>query len=358
MQKFSYKRPIDPQDVIIEKPKKKINRQQRIFTSVFVILFGLVIWYFAKDLFVVSFDGNVISYHGESHVMDDIFLLDVKVEPGDIVNPGDTMLCFLYTNMLYTAMNSTVFSDFQQKLFALNMSKKESLLELKTILEQKIALQKLENRVARNITLGISTTGEKINYAIEIEKTKQKLSYTKQIIELYNNSIDSLNVAHGQYLKDVLDPFEVTNQYMNNNMDRFGDMLQYLVAPEKILILAINKYPSNVVFKKDPIMLIYPIDEGAKRIHIEMIVKPRFLNEMQDGESVEIYFGGEYIGDGTIKINNTYMRSVRPIKLGQFSAEREGAIIRVNIDKPEELSLKYQIGGLPVKLRYKRKWDI
>ena len=103
-------------------------------------------------------------------------------------------------------------------------------------------------------------------------------------------------------------------------------------------------------------MLVYPIIEGRKNIHIEMIVQPRFLNEMVDNEEVEIYFGEKYFGDGIIKINNTYMKDVSSFKLGQFSAEKEAAIIRVNIDSAANLALKYQVRGLPVKLRYTRRW--
>lgn len=358
MQNFSYKRPIDPQDAIIDMPKKRINVQQKVFTLVFVLIFSLLGWYFSKDLFIATFDGNIISYHGESMLIDDAFILDVKVKPGDIVEAGDTMLLFLYTDMLYSAMNSTTFSDYQQKLFTIKMAKDRDILELKTLRKQEKAIQRLKNRVTKNIPLGLNTSIDEMNYSIEIEQIKQKIEYVEDKIDLYTHSTNSIDYIPGPHLVDVLDPFEITHEYVNSHLGQYGDMLQYLVAPERTLILAINKYPSNIVFKEDPIMLIYPIDEGRERIHIEMIVKPWFLNEMKDGEKVDINFGSQYMGTGTIKINNTYMRSVRPIKLGQFSTDYEGAIIRVNIDNPEELSLKYQINGLPVKLEYKRRWEL
>ncbi len=357
MQNFSYKRPIDPQETVIDKPKKKINIQQKVFTFVFSVIFIVLGWYFSKDLFIATFDGNIISYHGESHLISDAFLLDVRVEPGDIVEAGDTMLLFLYTDMLYSAMNSTTFSDYQQKLFTLKMAKDENLLELRSLQNQEKAILKLKNGVKKNIPLGLHTVMDERDYEIELERIRRNINYVRSKINLYTYSTNSSDYIPGPHLVDVLDPFEITHEYINSHLSDYGDMLQYLVAPEKTLILAINKYPSNIVFKGDPIMLIYPIDEGRKRIHIEMIVPPQFLNEMRDGEKVDINFGTQHMGTGTIKINNTYMRSVKPIKLGQFSTDYEGAIIRVKIDNPEELSLKYQINGLPIKLDYKRKWN-
>lgn len=356
MKNFSYKRTINAEEILIDKPKKKINKQQRIFVTFFVLLFGTLGWYFTKDLFIATFDGNIVSFHEETYLMDDVFLLDVKVKPGDIVSAGDTMLYFLYTHMLYSAMNPIGFSDYEQKLLTFNIAKGENLLELKAIKKQERALQLLINKVNHNISLGLNTTKDLASYSIELERVKQQLDYTQNIVNLYANSIRTLNYTQNQHLPQILDPFKNTNDYLIENLDKFGDMLQYLVAPEKTLILAINKYPSNIVFKQDPIMLIYPIEEGSKRIHIEMIVKPRFLNEMNDGEAVEIYFGTRYMGDGTIKINNTYMKNVNSVKLGKFSTDQEGAIIRINIDNPEELSLKYQVSGLPVKLNYRRNW--
>ena len=358
MQNFSYKRPIDPQDVIVEKPKKKINMQQKAFTLVFGLIFIILGWYFSKDLFVATFDGNIISYHGESHLISDAFILDVKVKPGDIVEAGDTMLLFLYTDMLYSAMNSTTISDYQQKLFALKMAKDENLLELRSLQNQEKAIIKIKEGVRKNIPLGLHTAIDERDYVIELERIRRNISYVRSKINLYSYSARSANYIPGPHMTTVLDPFEITREYANNHLDEYGEMLQYMVAPEKTLILAINKYPSNVVFKGDPIMLIYPIEEGRKRIHIEMIVPPEFLNEMQDGQKVDIDFGKQSMGKGTIKINNTYMRSVRPIKLGQFSTDNEGAIIRVNIDSIDNLSLKYQINGLPIKLNYKREWNI
>ncbi len=356
MQNFSYKRPIDPQDAIIDKPKKKINVQQRVFTAFFAVVFGFLGWYFSRDLFVATFEGNIISYHGESLLMNDVFLLDIKVNPGDIVEAGDTMFYFLYTDMLYSAINPTKFSDYQQEQLSLNISRSEKYLELKTIERQEKSLLKLKDTVDHNISLGLNRESDKIGYSIEIEGTRQQSDYTKNMIKLYSNFIDTLNFGSGQYLSNILDPFESTNEYMNKNIDRFGEMLHYLVAQEKTLILAINKYPGNVVFKGDPIMLIYPIEGGRERIYIEMIVKPKFLNEMRDGDKVEITFGTQNMGTGTVRINNTYMRDVSSLKLGKFATEKEGAIMRVDIDNPEDWSLKYQIGGLPVKLKYTRRW--
>lgn len=355
MQNFSFKRKVEPQEVLIETPKKKINRQQQLFTLFFLLVAISLIWYFAKDLFYATFEGNIISHHGENYLMNDAFLLDVTVESGDIVNAGDTMLYFMYTDMFYSAMSPETLESYKQKISVLINAKKKLILELRTVINQKNSLLALHKEVRQNILLGLSTVGEEATYLIEIENIAQEINYMEKVIQLNTHSIDSIILEHENYMDNLLDPFENTSEYMLKNKSKFGDMLQYLVAPEKTLILAINKYPGNIIFKEDPIMLIYPIDEGAKRIHIEMIVPPRFLNEMTNGDKVEIYFGKKYLDDGTIKINNTYMKKVNSVKLGHFSADQEGAIIRVNIDNPSKLSLKYQVSGLPVELTYKRK---
>lgn len=356
MKNFSYKKKIDPQDVIINEPKKKINKQQKIFTLFFIILFAYLAWYFTKDAFVTTFDGNIVSHHNNSYLMNDVFLFEIKVKPGDVVNAGDTILSYVYTDMLYSALNPIEFNFFQQKQYALNMSKGEKQLELKTLIRQRMSLRKLAEKTHKNISLGLNTMSDEVNYSIEIEQVKQNIDYTKKIIEHYNNSLDSLNAAHEKSFKDALDPFEHTMNHTNNNIYKFGDIIKYLVASEKTLILAINKYPGNIVFKKESIMLVYPITEGQENIYIEMIVPPMFLNEMRNGDKVKILFGNSDFGDGTIQINNTYMKIVSSFKLGQFSAEKEAAIIRVDIDSSANLSLKYQVSGLPVKLQYTRKW--
>ena len=357
MQTFSYKRPIDPQDAIIDKPKKKINVQQRVFTSFFAVVFIVLGWYFSRDMFVATFEGNIISYQGESNLMNDIFLLDIKVESGDIINAGDTMFYFLYTDMLYSGMNPDRSDGYEQQRLAFDVSRSEKIVELQSVGQQIKTLEQLRDGVTHNIPLGLNDQMDQMDYSIEIEARRQKYNFTKKRISLYSRYIDSISFISGQYLADFLNPFENTNEYMDKNLHRFGEMLHCLVAHEKTLILAINEYPGNVVFKGEPIMLIYPIEGGRERIHIEMIVKPRFLNEMIDGDKVDIQFGSQYMGTGTIQINNTYMRSVSSLKLGKFSTEKEGAIIRVDIDHPEKLSLKYQISGLPVKLKYKRRWN-
>ncbi len=356
MQNFSHKKQIDPQDVIINQPKKKINKQQIIFTIFFLSVFGYLTWYFTKDLYVSTFQGNIISHHNDVYLMNDIFLLDVKVEPGDVINAGDTMLIYIYTDMLYSVLNPIKLNGYQQEIYDLNMAKGAKILELRTLITQKTFLQKLANKTNKNISLGLNTRSDEIDYLIEIESIKQKIDYTRNMISHYSRSVDSVNVKQSSSFQQVIDPFTQTREFIDENIHKFGGILQYVIASEKTLVLTINKHPGNLVFKRESIMLVYPVVEGRGNIYIEMIMQPSFLNEMKNDEKVKIYFGPKYFGDGTIQINNTFMKDVSSFKLGQFSAGREAAIVRVAIDSTANLPLKYQVNGLPVKLRYNRNW--
>lgn len=357
MDNFSYKKSLDANSIIINDGKRKVNKQQVFFTILFVVIAFYMSWYFTKDYFITTFNGNVVTYQRGSRLLEDAYILEMNIKPGQMLFPGDTAFSFVYTKMIYNVLDPTSFTDIQVKGVELNLRQRESKIELEALISKKKELQVLIDEMEHNILIGINTQNDVINYIIEMTNVNQSIVQAESMVKVYRTTLDSIISISGIRTFQEVSPHTVSNKEFLKNRKSHGALMQYRVANDTVVVLKIEKIQGSMVFKGESVCTVYPFGQsGANtRAYIEMIAGPEFITEMSDGEQVDIYLDNKLLGTGVLSMYNVYIEEVESSKLGAFATGKDAAIVRVNINDLASWPLKYHMDNLPVKIKYYRE---
>ena len=76
---------------ILKQRKRKIAKQQIIFSLILTCILAVVALYFVRKIVYTDFDGYIDTDFNDVRAMDDLFVMEVYKDIGDIVVPGDTL---------------------------------------------------------------------------------------------------------------------------------------------------------------------------------------------------------------------------------------------------------------------------
>ena len=81
---------------ILKQRKRKIAKQQIIFSLILTCILAVVALYFVRKIVYTDFDGYIDTDFNDVRAMDDLFVMEVYKDIGDIVVPGDTLFSYVY----------------------------------------------------------------------------------------------------------------------------------------------------------------------------------------------------------------------------------------------------------------------
>lgn len=87
---------------IIRQRKRKIAKQQIVYTIILAIILGLIcLWAYNKTVYA-EFDGYVSLDQNIFRTEEDIYFLESNVQIGDLAEPGDTLFSYAIASNFYT----------------------------------------------------------------------------------------------------------------------------------------------------------------------------------------------------------------------------------------------------------------
>lgn len=353
MDNFSYKKSLEARNIVIKTANKKVNIQQKIFATIFAIFCMIFLFYFTTNYLVKTFHGRMVTLTRESLLAYDALMVDMYVKPGEIMYPGDTIYSYIYAEMLYDIRNPNSLTDYQSRIVQLEMLISKTRLELEALIIKKEDVQKLTDEMAHNILIGTNTKSDEIDYLIEMSDIDKNIYVAKNLLNVYNmlylkSDIKSISRKPQPYLLHA-------HREFISGVREFGSLIQYKVAADTVLVFRVNKIAGEMSLKGESICSVYPLCQYfMNQTHVEMMIPPEFIHELDEDEKVDVYLGSSLIATGTLKLNNPYMENVASNKLGLFNSSIEAAIIRVELDNIRKLPLKYHMSYLPLTLKYYR----
>ena len=75
--------------------KKKQNKQQALFASIFALVIIIVVLYCIRKFVYIDFNGYVVVHNVSFRASEDVFVYDIYKHNGDLVVPGDTIYSYV-----------------------------------------------------------------------------------------------------------------------------------------------------------------------------------------------------------------------------------------------------------------------
>ena len=189
MNNFSYNSQPQEQDIndLLNYQNKKLAKQQNVYAIVFTIILILLLIFAYRRVFYTYYDGYVNLEQNNLRAIDDLYILDIYKNVGDVVQPGDTLYSYILLENLLGQFNvntvpSIILDHANMKLRAA-LAKQEL-----PVIQTKInEIQKQLKSEQNDIFYGLTDNTKRMALEAELNEYREKLSELRNKIQIYES---------------------------------------------------------------------------------------------------------------------------------------------------------------------------
>lgn len=288
MKKFQYN-PIDKQENIedvLKYRKRKIAKQQLIFTLILLVIAGVVALYVVRKITYTELNGFIKVDLNNFRSPEDVFLKRMYVAPGDFVVPGDTLYSYFYLNTLLEQYNVNHVPDVVNRNRDIRMQYVSVLQEINLC---NVKIRELERQIAvedHNIQFGLSSNVHKLELERELKEVKEKLHGKQMELSVLSGISKELKDAVKRSGYDGGLPISL--DYLIN-LTTHGRMNPYYRLAQDTAIITDIMFPNNsIIFKKENILQLRSTDLETSNMRIIAYVPIDKIDKVNNSTRAEV----------------------------------------------------------------------
>ena len=245
---------------MLKSQSHRLARQQIILALIFLLVIVLAAYYIITRMIWVIYDGYITIDENPISAVDDIYILKVNKEIGEVVHKGDTLYSYVLLgnivnqydpNILPSAVKETHDMEVQAQLA------KEEIPVLRTRLAE---LKKQKASESSDIYYGLTDNTKRNALDAEIAEVEEELRKQANKVEIYakaKNTTYNFMARRGAATNNADMP------YSSNTSIYSQGLIHYCCAPADAYITKINVSDRTLVFKSQEVMTIQHTDYAA-----------------------------------------------------------------------------------------------
>jgi hypothetical protein len=336
---------------VLQYRRKKIARQQIAFATIlFIILLLLGVYLFNKITYT-ELDGYVSIELNVKKSLDDVYVKDLYVRPGDFVVPGDTLYSYVYTKPLIDLTNNTNEPVILDRGRQLNQKYSDLIEEIKVLRAKIATLRKQIANEDHNISFGLSGNSHKWDLQRTLQVTKEELSAKMAQLPMLRSQISQL----GRSIK--ASAYRHGRNFMINDVvtGKFGHMeayLQYSIAKDSSIVTDIYVPEKTYIFAQDPVLEMQSINLERSEARVMVYVPANKVKDMTLGRHVEVEFSDDLILEGTVAMMGMHTEELPEHLRSNFM--RSGRVLLALVELVPGQNIPYWAvtNRMPVKVRF------
>lgn len=288
MRNFQYN-PINKQESIedvLKYRKRKIAKQQLIFTLILLAISGIVALYVVRKVTYTELNGFIKVDLNNFRSPEDIFLKHMYVTPGDFVVPGDTLYSYFYLNTLLEQYNVNHVPDVVNRNRDIRMRYISALQEINLC---NVKIKELERQISiedHNIQFGLSNNVHKLELERELKETKEKLQGKRMELSVLSGISSELQDAVKRSGYDVDTPISLDYLINLSSTDRVNPY--YRLAQDTAIITDIMFPNNSIIFKKEDILQLRSTNLETSNMRIIAYVPINKIDKVNNSTKAEV----------------------------------------------------------------------
>lgn len=348
MNNFSYNSQPQEQDIndLLNYQNKKLAKQQNVYAIVFTIILILLLIFAYRRVFYTYYDGYVNLEQNNLRAIDDLYILDIYKNVGDVVQPGDTLYSYILLENLLGQFNvntvpSIILDHANMKLRAA-LAKQEL-----PVIQTKInEIQKQLKSEQNDIFYGLTDNTKRMALEAELNEYKEKLSELRNKIQIYESMAgnSSRYIVNSGYGHNRL-PYSPGSLYYENGV------IQYCCAPEEAIVTDIKVAKNTVVFEKENIIDLQHTDYKGSHIGVMAYIPAHQVKYINNQKQVDVIVNDDIILHAHMSLLGLRVEDIPKHLLSNFSHDIDAVIAYFLFDKDQYVPFWVLNNHLPVRVR-------
>ncbi len=360
MRDFSFYKPEDndSQEIesIIRQRRRKIARQQLIYTIILLIIISLIcVWLYRKTVYV-EFDGYVSLDVAEFRSDEDIYFLRANVRVGDLVVPGDTLFSYAIAENFF----SHTHNDYEPAIVARNRDIKVQYgLARQDIDVLKVRIAELERQLAtedHNIRFGLSDNHNKLRTEQELAEAREQYNALRRKLGVLWNAVSQSNQSLSRLNNNGHGYVRIVHMYDYELLKRLG-LVYYSVAIDSSIVTQKFVPASSLALRGEPIMSLQSLRARDNNLVVVGYVMSDDMEYVNYHSKAEVIVNDEISYTATVMMLGARTEEIPGELRNTLSRDHTASVVVFDIEPNQDIPYWSLSDRVPVRIRINKFKD-
>ena len=333
---------------LLKSQSHRLARQQIIFALIFLLIIVLAAYYIVTRMIWAIYDGYVTLDENHICAVDDIYVLKVNKEVGEVVHKGDTLYSYVLLGNIVTQYDPNIIPSAVKETHDMEVQAKLAREEIPVLRTRLAELKKQKASESSDIYYGLTNNTRRNQLDAEIAEVEEELKKQVNKVTIYSqakNTTYNFMSRRGAGMSGAAMPYASNTSIYNQGL------IHYCCAPADAYITKVNVSDKTLVFKSDEVLTIQHTDYAACHLGIITYVPSEKIKYMESPDDADVIVNKDLVLKAKLQMVGLRVEEIPKHLQSNFSHDAN-AVVAVFTFKPNQRVPAWVMSNkLPVRIR-------
>lgn len=333
---------------LLKSQSHRLARQQIIFALIFLLIIVLAAYYIVTRMIWAIYDGYVTLDENHICAVDDIYILKVNKEVGEIVHKGDTLYSYVLLGNIVNQYDPNIIPSAVKETHDMEVQAKLSREEIPVLRTRLAELKKQKASESSDIYYGLTNNTKRNQLDAEIAEVEEEIRKQMNKVTIYSqakNTTYNFMSRRGAGMAGADMPYSSNTSIYNHAL------IHYCCAPADAYVTKVNVSDKTLVFKSDEVLTIQHTDYAACHLGIITYVPSEKIKYMESPDDADVIVNKDLVLKAKLQMVGLRVEEIPKHLQSNFSHDAN-AVVAVFTFKPNQRVPAWVMSNkLPVRIR-------
>ena len=333
---------------LLKSQSHRLARQQIIFALIFLLIIVLAAYYIVTRMIWAIYDGYVTLDENHICAVDDIYILKVNKEVGEIVHKGDTLYSYVLLGNIVTQYDPNIIPSAVKETHDMEVQAKLAREEIPVLRTRLAELKKQKASESSDIYYGLTNNTMRNQLDAEIAEVEEEIRKQMNKVTIYSqakNTTYNFMSRRGAGMAGADMPYSSNTSIYNHAL------IHYCCAPADAYVTKVNVSDKTLVFKSDEVLTIQHTDYAACHLGIITYVPSEKIKYMESPDDADVIVNKDLVLKAKLQMVGLRVEEIPKHLQSNFSHDAN-AVVAVFTFKPNQRVPAWVMSNkLPVRIR-------
>lgn len=333
---------------LLKSQSHHLARQQIIFALIFLLIIVLTAYYIITRMIWAIYDGYVTLDENHICAVDDIYILKVNKEVGEIVHKGDTLYSYVLLGNIVNQYDPNIIPSAVKETHDMEVQAKLAREEIPVLRTRLAELKKQKASESSDIYYGLTNNTKRNQLDAEIAEVEEEIRKQMNKVTIYSqakNTTYNFMSRRGAGMAGADMPYSSNSSIYNHAL------IHYCCAPADAYVTKVNVSDKTLVFKSDEVLTIQHTDYAACHLGIITYVPSEKIKYMESPDDADVIVNKDLVLKAKLQMVGLRVEEIPKHLQSNFSHDAN-AVVAVFTFKPNQRVPAWVMSNkLPVRIR-------
>lgn len=333
---------------LLKSQSHRLARQQIIFALIFLLIIVLAAYYIVTRMIWAIYDGYVRLDENHICAVDDIYILKVNKEVGEIVHKGDTLYSYVLLGNIVNQYDPNIIPSAVKETHDMEVQAKLAREEIPVLRTRLAELKKQKASESSDIYYGLTNNTKRNQLDAEIAEVEEEIRKQMNKATIYSqakNTTYNFMSRRGAGMAGADMPYSSNTSIYNHAL------IHYCCAPADAYVTKVNVSDKTLVFKSDEVLTIQHTDYAACHLGIITYVPSEKIKYMESPDDADVIVNKDLVLKAKLQMVGLRVEEIPKHLQSNFSHDAN-AVVAVFTFKPNQRVPAWVMSNkLPVRIR-------